>query len=85
MTLTTAPLAQALAAVERALAAHDVTIVRHSIASALHRADYWSGQDLLAGLGWGDGLLFFEDELAPEQSALIESHALLLCAAPPIT
>jgi hypothetical protein len=74
--------AEALAAVERALSAHDVKVVRHSIGSALHRADYLSGPDNLAALGWGEGLMFFEDMLDPEVFALIESHASLLCVAP---
>lgn len=82
MTLTTSPLTSALAAVERALSAHGITPVRHSIASALYRLEYVTGRDTVAGLGWTDGLLFFEDELGPDVFALIEAHARLACAAP---
>jgi hypothetical protein len=85
MTLTTAPpLVQALAAVERALVEFDVTPVRLSISSALHRVQYDDpAGDVIAALGWTDGLQLFDDELQPELRALITAHAHLVCASPP--
>lgn len=86
MTLTTAPppLVQALAAVERALVEYEVSPVRLSISSALHRLEYDDADGcVLAAVGWTNGLRFFDDELSAELRALITAHAHLVCASPP--
>ena len=74
MTLTVPPVTAALAAVERALAEAEVVAIRHSPSSALHRLEYDHDGDVLAAVGWGSGLMFFDD-LEDELRALITAHA----------
>jgi hypothetical protein len=72
----------ALRAVERALNALGVTLLRHSLGSSLYRLEYDVAGDSVALVGWGDGLYFVDDELPPEIASLIRAHAHLACAAP---